>query len=118
MNTSLQGESCPQSTKPEDLQNFPALFSIEEVEQLEANTSSIAVNRRFTFMALTRSSDDLKESFMTSDEGREQLLTLFETVTDYREHLKKMLELADCAIARMTVISGVFEETPDNKKPA
>ena len=120
MNTQSTGENRPNSNQS-DLSNFPALLTFEQAQQIEHNVCADA-NRLIMLGVLTNSSDQLKQNFMADDDSKEVLLETFELVTRFKESLKSLTELTDTAIARMAVISGVFEEvaeeTSTNKKPA
>jgi len=85
--------------------DFEAVLTTQEVEYERAQDARWAAKRRTALFALSRSRTQLLEQFGESH-GQATLLDLIEDVSCWRDHLKKQVELADMAAARLAVVLG------------
>ena len=62
-------------------------------------------------MALASSSEHLTAAFADSAEGNsDTLIALIDQITDYGEHLKSGVELAEAAVARLLMVGKFIAE--------
>ena len=91
---------------------FEPVFTQEQVLSFEAaNNETWGVNRRLMMMALARSSEQLTAAFADSAEDNgDTLFALIDQISDYGEHLKSGVELAEAAVARLLMVGQFIAE--------
>ena len=88
---------------------FEAVFTDEQVEQIEKEQREWGVNRRIMLAFLSRSGEQLVAN--AGDNREDTFEKMRDFITEYRDHLKAGVELADCALARLLALSLHFEES-------
>lgn len=96
---------APAPAKPRKPRFKPALTQ-KQVESIESKYNETwGVNRRITLASLTRSSQQLLDYFSNpTKEDEETLIAMMESVSEYIDHLKNGISLAEIALARMLLI--------------
>ena len=91
---------------------FEPVFTKEQVLSFEAaHNETWGVNRRLMMMALARSSEQLTAAFADSAEDNgDTLFALIDQISDYGEHLKSGVELAEAAVARLLMVGQFIAE--------
>ncbi len=97
--------------------DFKAAVTHEQLEHYEnrcSGSGDIAVARRATMAALTRSKTELVNGFGEDEDGRQSLCAVIDVAHDYINQLKSDLRLAEAAHARLlsvgaTIASNVGE---------
>jgi hypothetical protein len=84
--------------------DFDAALTWEQVEKCEKD--DFGANRRALLATLTRSSKQLLEGFCQS-KSLAVLLTTIECIQDYQAHLKMLMELSECAEARLFAVAQI-----------
>lgn len=92
---------------------FDPVFTDEQLQSFEENHNETwGVKRRITMMALSRTSDQLIDGFssLVAEGNSDSFFALLEQITDYRDHLKSGVELADAAFARLVLVGKYVTE--------
>lgn len=82
-----------------DMDFGPALTE-DEVTAIEAAAESFGVNRRIAIITLARSKAQLVAGFVADPDVGEGLL---DSVIELQRHAKKLTEIAETALARLTI---------------
>jgi len=92
--------------------DFEAVFTKAQVLSFEeTHNETWGVNRRLMMMTLARSSDQLLAGFADSAEDNgDVLFALIGQISDYSEHLKYGVELAEAAVARLLMVGQFIAE--------
>lgn len=95
--------------------DFEGVFSWEQVKEREAR-DDFGAHRRAMLATLIRSSQQLIEGFredIESGDGK-TLFELVESIESYKKHLKVLIELSDCAEARLLFTAQAFMEESED----
>lgn len=89
--------------------NFAPAFTKEQAFKLEDEYNTTwGVNRRIMMMILSKSSDamsDMLVSIISEDSAAETYFAMVEQISDYEQHLKYGIELAQSATARLLLVT-------------
>ena len=91
---------------------FEPVFTKEQGMSFEAAYNGTwGVNRRLMMMTLASSSEQLITAFADSVEDNDDtLITLIDQISNYGEHLKSGMELAEAAVARLLMVGQFIAE--------
>lgn len=111
MNTQTSADSA--ATTEQELaalgqNDFEAVLSEQQVEEYERTQNTHwGARRRMALVSLLRNKQQLVDGFGEGD-GPDALLDMIEDISDWQNHLKSQLELAEMAVARLAVVSSAI----------
>lgn len=110
MNTQTNADSA--ATTEQELaalgqNNFEAVLTKQEVEYERAQDARWGAKRRTALVSLSWSKTQLVDRFGEGG-GPDTLLDMIEDISEWQEHLKSQVELADMAFARLAVVSSAI----------
>lgn len=100
-----QGASARKGKRTTQQPDFDPIFTDEQVCEFEKKYNGTwGAKRRLTMITLARSTASLAEGFGNATDNGDAMVSLIDHITDYRDHLKSSVELAECAIARLRIV--------------
>ena len=89
---------------------FQPALSGQQWREIDASADAYGIDRRLALLVLTKTSEELLASFRK--DVREHELGSFqvagESIEAYIRHLQGMLEIAECAQARLVLVAGII----------
>ncbi|MCW5624172.1 MAG: hypothetical protein KIT73_05590 [Burkholderiales bacterium] len=84
--------------------DFEPALTDAQVDAVEASyNASWGVRRRVMQQVLLKSKAELVEAFSKGEEGEDAAVFATEMIREYKEHLEAGIDLAESALARLTV---------------